>query len=174
MPTRPSRNIHPQLGARCYIDETALVIGDVRIGDDVSIWPMVVARGDVNYISIGARSNVQDGTVMHVSRQRAELPDGWPCIVGEDTTIGHKVVVHGCRIGNRCLVGIGAIVLDGVEIEDEVMVGAGAVVTPGKRLTTGGLYLGNPARRVRELTAAERERLGWYARGYVTLKEDYR
>jgi carbonic anhydrase/acetyltransferase-like protein (isoleucine patch superfamily) len=174
MPTRPYRNVRPQLGARCYIDETALVIGDVRLGDDVSIWPMVVARGDVNYIQVGARSNIQDGTVVHVSRPRAELPEGWPCVIGEDTTIGHKVVVHGCRIGNRCLIGIGAIVLDGAVIEDEVMVGAGSVVTPGKRLESGGLYLGNPARRVRELTTAERERLIGYAQGYVTLANEYR
>ena len=149
------------------------MIGDVELGEDVSIWPMVVVRGDVNLIRIGARSNVQDGSVLHVSRPYPGNDSGWPLIIGEDVVIAHKVVVHGCTIGNRVLVGIGAIVLDGVVVEDDVTIGAGAVVTPGKRLESGGLYLGNPARRARELTPAEVARIPIIASWYVNLKKDY-
>jgi carbonic anhydrase/acetyltransferase-like protein (isoleucine patch superfamily) len=173
MPIRPYRDVTPQLGNGVYVDATALVIGDVTLGDDASIWPMTVLRGDVNFIRIGARTNIQDGCVVHVSRPFPGNPTGWPTIVGEDVVVGHKVVLHGCRIGNRCLVGIGAIVLDGAVVDDEVMIGAGSVVAPGKRLTRGGLYLGSPARRVRDLTAAELERFSHHATHYVRLKHDY-
>jgi carbonic anhydrase/acetyltransferase-like protein (isoleucine patch superfamily) len=138
------RDLEPRLGTGVYVAPTALVIGDVTLGDDVSIWPQAVLRGDVNFIRVGARTNIQDGTVVHVSRKSASRTAGWPTIVGEDVVVGHKVVLHGCTIGNRCLVGIGAIVLDGVVVEDEVMIGAGSVVTPGKRLQSGGLYSARP------------------------------
>jgi carbonic anhydrase/acetyltransferase-like protein (isoleucine patch superfamily) len=115
MPVRPYLDRHPRLGANAYIDPTALVIGDVELGDDVSVWPMTVIRGDVNYIRIGARSNVQDGSVLHVSRPFPGHDAGYPLIVGEDVVIGHKVVLHGCTVGNRCLVGIGRSVLCRVE-----------------------------------------------------------
>ena len=134
---------------------------------------MAVVRSDVNYIRIGARSNVQDGSVLHVTRSYPGSDAGWPLLIGEDVVIAHKVTVHGCSIGNRVLVGIGAIVLDGVVVEDEVMIGAGSVVTPGKRLTSGGLYLGNPARRVRDLTDAERARIPVMAGFYVDLKNEF-
>jgi carbonic anhydrase/acetyltransferase-like protein (isoleucine patch superfamily) len=173
MPTRPYRGIHPTLEQGVFIDPTALVIGDVVLGRDASIWPMAVVRGDVNYIRIGARSNVQDGSVLHVTRPYPGSDAGWPLLIGEDVVIAHAVTVHGCTIGNRVLVGIGAIVLDGVVVEDEVMIGAGSVVTPGKRLESGGLYLGNPARRARELTAAERARIPVMAGFYVDLKNEY-
>jgi carbonic anhydrase/acetyltransferase-like protein (isoleucine patch superfamily) len=173
MPVRPYLDRHPRLGANAYIDPTALVIGDVELGDDVSVWPMTVIRGDVNYIRIGARSNVQDGSVLHVSRPFPGHDAGWPLIVGEDVVIGHKVVLHGCTVGNRCLVGIGTIVLDGVVVEDEVMIGAGSVVAPGKRLASGGLYLGSPARRVRDLTRQELDRFSQHSTHYVALKRDY-
>ncbi len=173
MPTRPYRGIHPTLEAGAWIDPTALVIGDVVLGKDVSIWPMAVVRGDVNYIRIGARSNVQDASVLHVTRPYPGSEAGWPLLIGEDVVIAHSVTVHGCTIGNRVLVGIGAIVLDGAVVEDEVMIGAGSVVTPGKRLESGGLYVGNPARRVRELTAAERARIPAMAGFYVDLKNEY-
>jgi carbonic anhydrase/acetyltransferase-like protein (isoleucine patch superfamily) len=156
-----------------YVDSTALVIGDVELGQDVSIWPMAVVRGDVNLIRIGARSNVQDGSVLHVSRAYPGNDSGWPLLIGEDVVIAHKVVVHGCTIGNRVLVGIGAIVLDGVVVEDDVTIGAGAVVAPGKRLESGGLYLGSPARRVRDLTPAEIARVPIMASWYARLKQDY-
>jgi len=173
MPTRPYRGIHPTLEAGAWIDPTALVIGDVVLGHDASIWPMAVVRGDVNYIRVGARSNVQDASVLHVTRPYPGSEAGWPLLIGEDVVIGHSVTVHGCTIGNRVLVGIGAIVLDGAVVEDEVMIGAGSVVTPGKRLESGGLYLGNPARRVRELTEAERARIPAMAGFYVDLKNEY-
>ena len=173
MPLRPYRDVQPKLGKGVFVDPTALVIGDVTLGDDVSIWPMTVLRGDVNFIRIRARSNIQDGSVVHVSRPFPGHPGGWPTIVGEDVVVGHKVVLHGCTVGNRCLVGIGAIVLDGVVVEDEVMIGAGSIVPRGKRLTSGGLYFGSPARRVRDLTMAEIERFSRDATHYVKLKHDY-
>ncbi len=173
MPAQPYLDTRPTLGAGVYIHPTALVIGDVALGDHVSIWPMAVVRGDVNFVRIGARSNVQDGSVVHVSRPYPGNDAGWPTLIGEDVVIGHKVVVHGCTIGNRVLVGIGAIVLDGVVVEEDVVIGAGSVVTPGKRLESGGLYVGNPARRMRELTPAEIERIPVMADWYVRLKQDY-
>ncbi len=173
MPVRPYRSVLPRLGPGAWVDPAALVIGDVELGADVSIWPMAVVRGDVNYIRIGARSNVQDGSVLHVTRPYPGSDAGWPLIIGADVVIGHKVTVHGCTIGNRVLVGIGAIVLDGAMVEDDVMIGAGSVVTPGKTLASGGLYLGNPARRARELTAAEIARIPVMAGFYVALKKEY-
>ena len=137
MPVQPYLGVSPRLGPGAYVDPTALVIGDVELGADASVWPMAVVRGDVNFIRIGARSNVQDGSVLHVSRPYAGNASGFPLVIGDDVVVGHKVVLHGCTIGHRVLVGIGAIVLDGVVIEDDVVVGAGAVVTPGKRLESG-------------------------------------
>ena len=173
MPVQSYLDLHPTLGPGVYVHPAALVIGDVVLGEDASIWPMAVVRGDVNQIRIGARSNVQDGSVLHVSRPYPGNDTGWPLIIGDDVVIGHKVVVHGCTIGNRVLVGIGSIVLDGALVEDDVMIGAGAVVTPGKRLESGGLYVGNPARRTRDLTAAEIARVPIMAAWYVNLKKDY-
>jgi len=173
MPTRPYRGIHPTLGAGVYIDPTAVVVGDVVLGEDVSVWPLVVIRGDVNHVRIGARSNVQDGSVLHVSRPYPGNDSGWPLILGEDVVVGHKVALHGCTIGNRVLVGIGAIVLDGVEVADDVIIGAGSVVTPGKKLGSGGLYVGNPARRSRDLTDGEIARIRLMAGHYVLLKQEY-
>jgi carbonic anhydrase/acetyltransferase-like protein (isoleucine patch superfamily) len=173
MPTRPYRGVEPTLEPGVFIDPTAVVIGDVVLGHDVSIWPMAVVRGDVNHIRIGARSNVQDGSVLHVTRPYPGSDAGWPLIVGEDVVIAHGVTVHGCSIGNRVLVGIGAIVLDGAVVEDDVMIAAGTVVPPGKRLESGGLYMGNPARRARDITDAERARIPVMAGFYVDLKDEY-
>jgi carbonic anhydrase/acetyltransferase-like protein (isoleucine patch superfamily) len=173
MALRPYRDILPQLGPGAWVDETAIVIGDVELGADVSVWPFVLIRGDVNRIRIGARSNVQDASIIHVSRPSPGNEQGWPTIVGEDVVIGHKVTLHGCRIADRVLVGIGSIVLDGVEVESDVIIGAGAVVTPGKKLESGCLYVGSPARRTRELTAQERARIPKMARDYVALKAEY-
>lgn len=173
MPLRPFRGVLPILGAGVYVDPTALVVGDVVLGDDVSIWPQVVVRGDVNHIRIGARSNVQDCSMLHVSRPYPGNDAGWPLILGEDVVVGHKVALHGCTIGHRVLVGIGAIVLDGVVVQDDVVIGAGSVVTPGKVLESGGLYVGNPARRSRDLTADELARTPRMAAHYVALKREY-
>jgi len=173
MPNRPYRGVEPTLEPGVFIDPTAVVIGDVVLGRDVSIWPMAVVRGDVNYIRIGARSNVQDGSVLHVTRPYPGSDAGWPLVVGEDVVIAHGVTVHGCTIGDRVLVGIGAIVLDGAVVEDDVMIAAGTVVPPGKRLESGGLYMGNPARRARDITDAERARIPVMAGFYIDLKDEY-
>ena len=173
MPLQSYLDLRPSLGPGVYVHPTALVIGDVVLGEDASIWPMAVVRGDVNQIRIGARSNVQDGSVLHVTRPYPGSEAGWPLLIGEDVVIGHNVTVHGCTIGNRVLVGIGSIVLDGAVVEDDVMIGAGAVVTPGKRLESGGLYVGNPARRARDLTDVEIARVPIMAAWYVDLKKDY-
>lgn len=170
---RPFLDVMPTLGARVYVDPAAVVIGKVTLADDVSIWPFVVARGDVNYIEIGARTNIQDGSVLHVSSKYNVLPDGCPLIVGEDVVVGHKVMLHGCRIGNACLIGMGAMVMDGAVIEDHVLLAAGSLVSPGKVLESGYLYQGRPARRVRALSEAEVERLKTGATQYVMLKNAY-
>lgn len=173
MAIRTYRGIAPTLGPGAWIDPAAVVIGDVVLGDDVSVWPLVLIRGDVNQVRIGARSNVQDGSILHVSRPYPGNELGWPTTLGEDVVVGHKVALHGCTIADRVLVGIGAIVLDGVEVGSDVIIGAGSVVTPGKKLQSGYLYLGNPARRVRALEPAEIARIPRMARDYVTLKNEY-
>ena len=170
---RPYRGQLPELGEGVYIDPTATVIGKVSLGEDCSVWPMSVLRGDVNFIQVGARSNIQDGSILHVSRPTAGKPDGEPTILGEDVTVGHRVMLHGCRIGNRVLIGNGAIVLDGAVVEDDVLIGAGALITPGKRLQSGFLYTGSPARQARPLRQSEIDHLRVNADNYVVLKADY-
>ena len=171
---RPYRDRLPQLGQRTYIDPAASVIGDVVLGDDVSIWPGTIVRGDVNFIRIGARTNIQDGSVVHVSHDgpHAKL-GGFATVIGEDVTIGHKAIIHACRIEDAVLVGMGAIVLDGAVVMKHAFVGAGALVAPGKVVGSGELWLGNPARMVRMLSDAEIEALYYSAGHYVRLKDDY-
>lgn len=173
MNIRPFRNISPKLGARVYVDPAAVVIGRVTLGDDVSIWPGAVLRGDVNDITLGARTNIQDGSILHVTSPYPEKPQGISIVIGQDVTVGHGVILHACTIGNCSLIGMGAIVLDGAVIEDLVLVGAGSVVTPGKRLAARGLYLGSPARRTRDLTEKEIQELRESAPHYVDLKNSY-
>src|SRR5687767_11793553 len=155
MNLRPFRGIVPTLGLRAYVDPAACVIGDVHLGDDASVWPGTVIRGDVNFIRIGARTNLQDGTIVHVSHDgpHAKL-GGFATVIGNDVTIGHKAIVHACRIEDAVLIGMGAIVLDGAVVEKHGFVGAGALVTPGKVVGSGEMWLGNPARRVRMLSDA--------------------
>lgn len=174
MNIRPYRNVLPTLGERVYVDAMATLVGDVVLGDDVSLWPGVVVRGDVNFIRIGARSNIQDGTVVHVSHDgpHARL-GGFATVIGEDVTIGHKAIVHACRIEDACLIGMGAIVLDGAVVEQHGFVGAGALVTPGKVVGRGEMWLGNPARKARMLSDAEIEALYYSAGHYVRLKDEY-
>ena len=173
MPVKPYLDRHPQLGAGVYIDPTALVIGDVVLGDDVSVWPMTVIRGDVNYIRIGARSNVQDGSVLHVSRPFAGNDAGWPLIVGEDVIVGHKVVLHGCTIGDNSLVGMGAIMLNGSKIGNNCLVGAGALITEGKTFPDNSLIVGSPARVVRQLDDKARTMIAGGADIYVRRSQAY-
>lgn len=166
-------NIQPKLGRNCYIHPQSAVIGDVELGDDCSVWPMCTLRGDVNYIRIGAGSNIQDNSVLHVTHAGPYSGDGIPLIIGEQVTVGHGVILHACTIGNRCLIGMGAIVMDGAMVEDEAMVAAGAVVTPGKRVESGSLWVGNPARPARQLSARERESLRYSAEHYIRIKDRY-
>ena len=164
---------HPQQRDRVFIHKSAHVSGAVTLGDDVSVWPMAVIRGDVNRISIGARCNIQDGAVLHVTHESSWAPDGIPLVLGEDITVGHGAILHACRVGDRCLVGMGAIVMDGAEMEADSMVAAGAVVTPGTRIPSGTLWKGNPARQARELKESEIRNLEYSARHYVRLKDRY-
>lgn len=163
----------PVIGRGVYVDETALVIGRVTFAEDVSLWPYVVARGDVNAIVIGARSNIQDLSVLHVTHDGPYSPGGLPLVIGEDVTVGHQCLLHACRIGDRCLIGMGSIVMDGAVLEAEVLVGAGSLVSPGKLLEAGNLYCGNPAKKARALTSQELEMLRYSAAHYVRLKNQY-
>lgn len=170
---RPYKNIHPAIGKNVYIDPFSSIIGDVKLADDVSIWPMCVLRGDVNNISVGARTNIQDGSVLHVARKGEASVDGYSLTIGEDVTVGHKAMLHACTIGNRVLVGMGAIILDNAEIEDDVIIGAGTLVPPNKVLQSGFLYIGSPAKAARQLSEAEMAFLKRSASHYVNLKNDY-
>ncbi|MFU8831647.1 MAG: gamma carbonic anhydrase family protein [Wenzhouxiangella sp.] len=163
----------PVVGQRVWLDPDATVIGAVTLGDDVSIWPRTVLRGDVNSITIGDRTNIQDGTICHVAHDGPFSPGGFPLVLGEDITVGHAAVLHACTIGHRCLIGMGALVMDGAVIEDDVMLAAGSLVSPGKHLESGWLYRGRPAEPVRELTAKELEMLRYSAAHYVRLKDRY-
>ena len=170
---RSYKGIKPQIGKRVYIDSSSVLVGDIKIGDDSSIWPLVAARGDVNHIHIGQRTNIQDGSVLHVTHKNQANPQGYPLVIGNDVTIGHKVMLHGCIIKDRVLVGMGAIVLDAAVIEEEVMIGAGSLVPPGKVLEGGYLYVGSPVKQARPLNDQERAFLQKSADNYVQNKEDY-
>lgn len=170
---RPYKNIIPDIAETAYIDEAACIIGDVFIGEDSSVWPMVAVRGDVNKIRIGERTNVQDGCVLHVTHDGPLSPDGFALTVGNDVTVGHNAVLHACTVEDMCLIGMGAVVLDGAIIKSGAMIGAGSIVSPGKELEGGYLYLGAPARKIRELTQKEKDYLSYSAKHYVALKNDY-
>jgi carbonic anhydrase/acetyltransferase-like protein (isoleucine patch superfamily) len=174
MNIRSLRGTSPEIAESAYIDETAVLIGDVSIDEDASIWPMVVIRGDDQAVHIGARSNIQDGSVIHVASDNELVPGGLPTIVGEDVVVGHKVLLHACSIGDRCLIGMSSTVLDGAVIEDDVMLGAGSLVPMGKRLESGFLYVGSPAKRIRELGEKEKYFLKYAANHYVELKDEYK
>lgn len=163
----------PKLDDSCYIDTMAVVIGNVQLAENVSVWPFAVIRGDVNSISIGKNSNVQDHCMLHVSHKNSHKPNGSPLIIGDDVTIGHHVTLHGCQIGNRVLIGINTVVLDDVIIEDDVMIGAGSLVPPRKVLKSGYLYVGSPAQAVRPLTEQEKAFLPYSAAHYVKVKQNY-
>ena len=159
---------HPRIAADVYVAPNAAVIGDVEIGAGSSVWFAATIRGDVNYIRIGARSNVQDGTTIHVTT------GGHPTLVGDDVTIGHNAIIHACTLGDRCLIGMGACVMDGAVVEAEAMVAAGALVTPGKRVPARQLWGGSPARFMRDLRPEELAELGESARHYADLAQAYR
>jgi carbonic anhydrase/acetyltransferase-like protein (isoleucine patch superfamily) len=173
MPLAPYLDTRPVLDAGVFVHASAQVIGDVTLGRDSSVWCNAVLRGDVNRIVVGECSNVQDLTMGHVSHRNPAKPDGSPLFIGNHVTIGHSVILHGCRIGNECLIGMGSIVMDDAVIEDRVMLGAGSLVSPGKVLEGGYLYIGRPAVRQRALTGAEIAYLKYSAEHYVRVKNNY-
>ena len=173
MPISNYLNTSPILGDRVYLHPSCQVIGEVKLGDDSSIWCNTVLRGDVNRIVIGRGTNVQDLTMGHVSHKTTEKPDGSPLIIGDYVTVGHSVILHGCSIGNECLIGMGSIIMDDVVILDRVMIGAGSLVSPGKVLESGMLYMGRPAKAVRALTEEETAYLRHSAEHYIGVKDNY-
>lgn len=170
---RSFKGMTPKLGAYTYVDPSAVLVGDIELGEHSSVWPLVAARGDVNFIRIGERTNIQDGSILHVTRTSPNDPTGYPLIIGNDVTVGHQVMLHGCQLGNRILVGMSAVIMDGVEVADEVIVGAGSLVPPGKKLASGYLYVGSPVKQARPLTEEERQFLSASAENYVWLKDEY-
>ena len=173
MNVRPFEEQLPRLGVRVWIDPAAVVIGRVDIGDDASLWPMAVARGDVNAIRIGVRSNIQDGSILHVTHDGPYSPGGMPLVIGDEVTVGHRVMLHACTVGDRCLLGMSSTILDGAVLEEDVFLAAGSLVPPGKRLEARTLYRGSPARRVRSLSDEELQMLRYSAAHYVRLKDRY-
>jgi Carbonic anhydrases/acetyltransferases, isoleucine patch superfamily len=164
----------PKIAGTAYIDDSALVIGDVTIGEDSSLWPMVVARGDVNSIIIGKRTNIQDGCILHATHDGKFLPGGCALKIGDDVTVGHRVTLHACTVGNLCLIGMSSTVMDGAVLGDKLILGAGSLVPNDKRLEGGYLYVGSPAKRVRKLREKEYELLEYSAAHYVKLKDQHR
>tara|TARA_Y100000296_G_scaffold68398_2_gene81570 strand:- start:4031 stop:4609 length:579 start_codon:yes stop_codon:yes gene_type:complete len=173
MNVRGFRDWQPVLGDRVFVDPSAVVLGDVELGDDCSVWPGAIIRGDMHRIRIGDRTSVQDGSVLHITHAGPFNPDGYPLTIGDDVTIGHKVLLHGCSIGSRVLVGMGSIVMDGAVVEDEVIIGAGSLVPANRTLESGYLYMGSPAKQVRALTDKEREFFTYSAANYVRLKDQH-
>ncbi len=170
MTVRNYQGLTPAIHSSAYVDPTALVIGDVGIAEHASIWPMCVVRGDIQRIEIGARSNIQDGCILHVTHDSEYKPGGLPLLIGDGVTVGHNVSLHACTVGHYCLIGIGSVILDGAVLHDKAMLGAGSLVTPGKVLEGGFLWVGRPAKRARPLTDKELEYLEYSAVHYVKLK----
>jgi carbonic anhydrase/acetyltransferase-like protein (isoleucine patch superfamily) len=165
---RPYRGKHPQIAASAYIDPAAVIIGDVVIGEDSSVWPCTVIRGDVHYIRIGARTNIQDGCVLHVMR------DEYPLLLGDDVTVGHSVTLHGCTIESRCLIGMGALILNGVTIGTGSIIAAGTLLLERTVIPPGSLVVGHPGRVKRLLTGIDQAAIDAYAQRYVEYKNIYR
>jgi len=173
MAIRAYKDHHPDIAQGVYVDDMALVVGRVTIGKDASIWPMTAVRGDVHSISIGERTNVQDGSVLHVTSDNPFTPGGQPLVIGNDVTVGHGAILHACTIENFCLIGMGATVLDGAIVREKAMVAAGSVVPPGKDLEGGYLWKGSPVQKARPLKQAELDYLAFSSGHYVRLKNDY-
>lgn len=170
MTIRPFENKQPDVDTTTFVDDTALVLGDVQIGKNSSIWPLTVIRGDVNAIQIGNNTNIQDNSVLHVTHDGPYNLGGFDLIIGNNVTVGHRVTLHGCHVGDSCLIGMGATIMDGAVIEANTLIGAGSLVTPNKHLESGYLWIGSPARKVRKLTDEEIESIEYSAQHYVQLK----
>lgn len=163
----------PDIADSAYVDESAVVIGNVKIGEDSSIWPMTVVRGDVHSITIGKGTNIQDASILHVTHDGKFSPGGYPLVVGDYVTVGHRVTLHACTVGNYCLIGMSATIMDGAVLGDKLIIGAGSLVPTGKTLEGGYLYVGSPVKRVRELNDKELEFLEYSAVHYVKLKNQH-
>ena len=174
MAIRNFEDKQPQIHPTTFVDDSALVLGDVRIGENSSIWPMTVVRGDVNTIQIGAFTNIQDNSVLHVTHDGPYNPGGYDLKIGNNITVGHRVILHGCHIGDSCLIGMGATIMDGVIIEENNLIGAGSLITPNKYLESGYLWMGSPARKIRKLTDEEIESIEYSAKNYSTLKDQHK
>lgn len=168
----------PQVHDTAYVDPQACVIGNVLIGKNSSVWPMVVARGDVNKITIGNNSNIQDGSILHVTHKSEEGSEiqskGAELIIGDSVTVGHAVILHGCKVEDYCLIGMGATVMDNCVIENHSILAAGSILTEGKRIKSGELWVGSPARKVRDLSQKQKQRLEYSAEHYVKLMKKYK
>ncbi|MBH43851.1 MAG: gamma carbonic anhydrase family protein [Gammaproteobacteria bacterium] len=169
---RDFKNYNPKIHESAYIDMAATIIGNVTVGEDSAFWPQSVARGDISSINVGSRTNIQDGSILHVTH-KSHYSEEFPLIVGDDVTIGHSVILHACTIEDTCLIGMGSIVLDGAIIESGSMLAAGSLVGPGKKIEGGYLYLGTPVKKARKLTNEEKEFLKYSAKSYVDLKNEY-
>ena len=174
MAIRSFQGSTPTIAPSAWVDDTALVIGDVTIGADSSLWPMVVARGDVHSIVIGERTNIQDGSILHVTHDSEYAPGGADLRIGSEVTVGHRVILHACHVGDSCLIGMAATIMDNAVIGTRTIIGAGSLVPGGKKLEGGHLYVGSPVKRVRALTEEEFRYLEYSARHYVSLKERHR
>ena len=175
MNIRPFQGKYPTLGPRVYIDPAACVIGDVSLGEDASVFPMAVIRGDMHYIKIGDRTNIQDNCILHITHPSEKTnPAGYPLIIGSDVTVGHGAILHGCQLEGRSLIGMHVTILDGAQIETDIIIGANSLVPPGKKLTRGFLYVGSPVVQKRPLTPTEIDFILYSAQNYVALKEQYR
>lgn len=168
MSLRPFKGVLPKLGEGCFVEDSAQVIGDVVLGDEASVWFNSVIRGDVNPIRIGARTNIQDLSMVHV------LHEKYGTLIGDDVTVGHHVVLHGCTVGNRVLIGMGAVLMDGVEVGDDCIIAAGALLTPGTRIPAGSVAVGSPAKVRRPINDEERQWLLQSARNYVRYAREHR
>lgn len=173
MTIRIFKGNHPEIGDAVYVDEQATVIGTVKLGNDVSIWPGAVVRGDVNTIEIGPGTNIQDCSVLHGTHDGPYTPGGNRLVIGQGVTVGHRAIIHACTVGDYCLIGMGAVLMDGVFVEDQVIVGAGSLVPVGRRLDSAHLYLGSPVKKIRSLTDTELESLEYSAKHYQSLKNQY-
>ena len=170
---RSYKNIVPQIDPKAYIDKACTIIGDVHIGEQTSIWCGVVIRGDVNYIRIGARTSIQDLSMLHVTHNEPDIA-GFPLIIGDDVTIGHSVILHGCTLHDRTFIGMGCTILDGAVIESDSMLGAGTLVPQGQVVQSGWLYLGSPAKKFRQLTKEEIINIKQHAQNYIGFAQDFK
>lgn len=173
MTIRNFNNNHPVIHPSSFIDETALILGEVQIGKNCSIWPMSVIRGDVNAIEIGDNTNIQDNSVLHVTHDGPYNPGGFSLKIGNNVTVGHRVILHGCQVKDSCLIGMGSIVMDGAVVESQTILGAGSLVTPNKVITSGYLWMGSPALKIRKLSEEEINSIEYSAINYVKLKNQH-